>query len=461
MVAMSPASTLFTSASNFSSNATTSTPSAAPFEVNPSLGLVVEVVIILLICGHFLIITTLGLYKPWNIADLLLFSLSVADAVNAAIPLQMLNLLNNFIGPHLWTRASCAVFVILTYTFRIASVCTITLISGDRAILLTRPLQHHIIVTTGRARLVVVAIWLFSIFMSILPFIGVGKPGYRDGFCFYQLFDFGVAYGYIIESIGILQLIIVLVCFIAIKLSSWKFVKRQSTMAAARQTGAKSQQARETAGTRQVKQMSTMMAIVVMLYYISWLPYLLINLYSMVTGQINHSLVIIIGFFSLVNALINPILYGKMSLRYRQGYVYIFKKILSLCGAQKPDGSFFDATRRAASTMARHSAAQASYKSAARKSIDISNEEDGVQRMDNNSTSSRAAGVRFEVNDKRVVENEEDGTHSGIFLIEDGNANFKSLDTSSLQVSAQNKDEEHKTTDSEYTTLDQSFDSAL
>lgn len=111
--------------------------------------------------------------------------------------------------------------------------------------------------------------------------------------------------------------------------------------------------------------------------------------------------------------------------------------------------------------MARHSAAQASYKSAARKSIDISNEEDGVQRMDNNSTSSRAAGVRFEVNDKRVVENEEDGTHSEIFLIEDGNANFKSLDTSSLQVSAQNNDEEHKTTDSEYTTLDQSFDSAL
>lgn len=274
MVAMSPASTTFTSASNFSANATTSAPPTAPFEVNPSLGLVVEVVIILLVCGHFLIITTLSLYKPWNIADLLLFSLSVADAVNAAIPLQMLNLLNNFIGPHLWTRASCAVFVIMTYTFRIASVCTITLISGDRAILLTRPLQHHIIVTTGRARIAVVAIWLFSIFMSILPFIGVGKPGYRDGFCFYQLFDFGVAYGYIIESIGILQLIIVLVCFIAIKLSSWKFVKRQSTMAAARQTGGKSQQARETAGTRQVKQMSTMMAIVVVLYYISWLPYL-------------------------------------------------------------------------------------------------------------------------------------------------------------------------------------------
>ena len=61
----------------------------------------------------------------------------------------------------------------------------------------------------------------------------------------------------------------------------------------------------------------------------------------MVMGQINHSLVIIIGMFSLVNALINPVLYGKMSQRYRKGYIYIFKKILSVCGAEQPDGSFF------------------------------------------------------------------------------------------------------------------------
>ena len=259
---------------SLNASATTSVPPGALFQANPALGLAVEFVIIFLVGGHFLIITTLALYKPWNISDLLLFSLSMADAVNAAIPLQMLNILNNFLGPHLWTRTGCAVFVVLTYTFRIASVCTITLISGDRAILLTRPLQHHIIVTIGRARNAVIAIWLFSFFMAILPYIKVGQPGYREGYCFYQLFDFGVVYGYIIESIGILQLVIVLICFITIKVTSGKFVKRQFTMAAASQTGAENKKARETAGTRQVKQMSTMMAIVVVLYYISWLPYL-------------------------------------------------------------------------------------------------------------------------------------------------------------------------------------------
>ena len=111
--------------------------------------------------------------------------------------------------------------------------------------------------------------------------------------------------------------------------------------------------------------------------------------------------------------------------------------------------------------MARHSAAQASYKSAARKSIEISNEEDGFQRIkDTNGTSPRITGVRFEVNDKQV-ENEEDTTHSATFLIEDGNANVKNPDTISLQISAQSEGEEHKKTDSEYTTLDGGFDSAL
>lgn len=119
-----------------------------------------------------------------------------------------------------------------------------------------------------------------------------------------------------------------------------------------------------------------------------------------------------------------------------------------------------DATRRAASTIARHSAAQASYKSEARKSIGLSNEEEGFQKKDDNGTSSRTTGVRFEVNDKQV-KNEENGKRKETFLTEDSNTNFKNPDTSSLQVSAQSEDEEHKTTDSEYTMLDKTFDSAL
>lgn len=81
---------------------------------------------------------------------------------------------------------------------------------------------------------------------------------------------------------------------------------------------------------------------------------------------------------------------------------------------------------------------------------------------DSPASSARRAGVRFEENGKQVQNDEEEiGTHSTSLLIEDGNANFKSLDSSSLQVSLQSEDQERKETDAEYTTLDESFDSPL
>ncbi|XP_068755892.1 thyrotropin-releasing hormone receptor-like [Montipora capricornis] len=437
------------------------------FQINPILGLVVEGVIAFLVCGHFLILTTLTLYRPWNIADMLIFSLSIADTVNAAIPLQMLNIVNNFIGPHLWTRVSCAAFVTCTYTFRIASVCTITLISVDRAILLTRPLQHHIIVTIGRARKAIVAVWLFSIVLAILPFIGVGHSSFRGGYCFYQLSDFGIMYGYIIIGIGVLQLVLVLMCFIAIKITSSKFVKRQSVMAASKQTGLKNYKRRETAGTRQVKQMSFMMAVVVLLYYFSWLPYLLANLYSLVTGRTDRATVILIGFFSLVNALINPILYGKMSPRYRNGYIYIFKKILSMCGGEKPDAAFLDGTRRKGSFVKFSTAS--TLQSNARKSIDFSVRE-GKLRGENgvsNHHSTSVTGVEFEgsIGQEKPQEDEQERNQKcNLAFANDNTDEDKGIvNPSHLSISLSTVDVELGTTIDKDESLpdDETFDSGL
>lgn len=175
----------------------------------------------------------------------------------------------------------------------------------------------------------------------------------------------------------------------------------------------------------------------------------------MVTGKFNHSQVILVGMLSLVNALINPILYGKMSLRYRLGYLYIFKRTLSACGASKPDGSFFDGTRRAASTIARNSTTGASYK--ARQSIDAAFQDGGFKSA-KEEFSTRRAGVRFEVNNKVDNEAEE---RTAFLLVEDGNANLKSPDTSSLQTSLRSEDEVVNKTDGEYSPLDESYDSAL
>ena len=68
----------------------------------------------------------------------------------------------------------------------------------------------------------------------------------------------------------------------------------------------------------------------------------MVNLVSLVKKKPESSSeVVIAGLFSLINGLINPILYGKMSTRYRKGYMFVLRKITSLCGCAPPEADFF------------------------------------------------------------------------------------------------------------------------
>ncbi len=61
------------------------------------------------------------------------------------------------------------------------------------------------------------------------------------------------------------------------------------------------------------------------------------NFISLITGERNETVVKLVGMFSLINGLINPVLYATIYPRYRKGYVFVFKTISSFCGGKKPD----------------------------------------------------------------------------------------------------------------------------
>ncbi|KXJ08762.1 hypothetical protein AC249_AIPGENE11490 [Exaiptasia diaphana] len=61
------------------------------------------------------------------------------------------------------------------------------------------------------------------------------------------------------------------------------------------------------------------------------------NLASLITGkEPNKNVSLVAGLMSLLHALVNPILYGKMSQRYRRGYLQVLKTIRMLCGGEQP-----------------------------------------------------------------------------------------------------------------------------
>ena len=280
--------TIYTSrdTEEFSSNLTNSTANTIETTENLNtfmVGLLLQFAVILVFFGNALVLVALKCYRNWTSADVLLFSLSSADLLDSIVALELITVVKYFLGRQM-SKSMCDSFVGLVYTFRLVSATTVTVIAVERSILLVYPLRHHTHVTPSRIKKFVAGIWIFSIFSAILPFIGVGHSGFKNGVCFSQIYDLGTAYAIFIEVYGAIMLLAVFASYFAIKLSGKMFIRRQTLMTGhgGMREGAQSVKNRResvqipgnTSGVRSVRKLSVMMGIVVIIYYISWLPFL-------------------------------------------------------------------------------------------------------------------------------------------------------------------------------------------
>jgi len=241
-------------------------------------GLIFQSSIILVVFGNALVLAALSCYRNWTSVDVLIFSLSLADVLDSIVALQLITIVKYYMGKRM-AKSLCNAFIGLVYTFRVASATTVTVIAVERAILLTQPFRHHTLITSSRMTKFVLVVWVFSAFSAILPFIGVGHSGFRDEQCYSQIYDLGTAYAIYIEVFGAIQLLAVLASYVAIKLSGKMFIRRQTIMSGhdgnnLRGNRESTQVPSNTSGVRNVRKLTVMMGIVVLFYYISWLPFL-------------------------------------------------------------------------------------------------------------------------------------------------------------------------------------------
>lgn len=321
------------------------------------VALILQSAILLVFFGNGLVLAALTCYRNWTSADVLLFSLSLADILDSIVALELITVVKYFLGRQM-TKSMCDAFVALVYTFRFASATTVTFIAVERSLLLIYPFKHHTLVTPSRIRKFVAGIWFFSVISAILPFIGVGHSGFKNGVCFSQLYDLGTEYAVFIEVYGAIMLLAVITSYIAIKVSGKMFIRRQTLMTGQGEMKNRSRSVQNrrqesvrtpgnTSGVRSVRKLALMMGIVVIIYYISWLPFLLNNLYCLIVDQQpSAKLVLFTSLISLLHALANPPLYGWMSQRYRRGYFFVFKMVLSMCGGHRPNRRSLSVSRR-------------------------------------------------------------------------------------------------------------------
>lgn len=255
-----------------------------------AVGLILETGILALAFGNLLVLLSLRFQKHWVITDFLLLSLSTADFVGGSFPLQLIIFMNYFLQKK-WTAFLCGLYIMVVNSLRFASAGTVTLIAIERAFMILSPLKYHTTITISRIKKAVVFTWLSAVFFASLPFMGVGKSGYEYGSCFYHLTDLGEAYAIMILAVSFVLLTTVLACCVAIKLSSTRFIRRQTQMDSKNKLAGyevsrrsvtdvqriepcRVRQKGNPSGVREIRRLSCMMALVVSLYYISWLPIL-------------------------------------------------------------------------------------------------------------------------------------------------------------------------------------------
>ena len=264
-----------------------------------AMGLILEAGILTVALGNLLVLLSLKFQKHWLITDILLLSLSTADFVGGAFALQIVIFMNYFLQQK-WTAFDCGLYIVVVNSLRFASAGTVTLMAIDRAFMILQPLKYHTTITTSRVKKLVVFTWVSAILFASLPFMGVGKSGYEDGKCYYHLTDLGKTYSILLLTVSFLLLTSVLVCYFAIKSSSTKFIKRQTRMDIKNKSAGadpthvkrpevpgcgkpKDRQKTNPSGVMEIQRLTRMMAVVVFLYYISWLP-MLVSLSVQVVG---------------------------------------------------------------------------------------------------------------------------------------------------------------------------------
>ena len=249
-------------------------------KVDLTFGLILEVAILLILVENLVILLTMRLYKKLKAVDLLVLSLAGSDFVNALLPLQILNIKAHFvISP--WPRWLCGSFIATTYTLRIASLSTVSLMSIEKAVLLFRPLKYYTQLTVSLMRKLIVAAWVSSSIIAVLPAaLTNNQKENEDVYCRYQPYHFGMEFGLTVEGIGMLHFMIVLGSYVAMVVSSKGFRRRQKSMIKSQRKDGRRGAVRgkkgrdETQGMLQARQLCRVMGYVVILYYVTWLPFL-------------------------------------------------------------------------------------------------------------------------------------------------------------------------------------------
>ncbi|XP_028305961.1 thyrotropin releasing hormone receptor 2 [Gouania willdenowi] len=306
----------------------------------------VSVFLVLLVCavgivGNIMVVlvvlTTRHMRTPTNCY---LVSLAIADLtvlVAAGLP----NVADSLMGTWVFGHAGCLGITYLQYLGINVSSCSITAFTVERYIAICHPMKAQTVCTVSRAKRIIAGVWIFTCVYCMLWFFLVDIQVKQDGhvLCGYKvkrelylpiyLIDFAIFY------VIPLLLAIVLYVLIARILYLSSIPNHRDTSATtlrrscreANETIRGGRQGRPKSALSSRKQVTKMLAVVVILFALLWMPYrtlVLINSFVS-TPYLDDWFLLFCRTCIYANSAINPVIYNAMSQKFRSAFRGLYR----------------------------------------------------------------------------------------------------------------------------------------
>ncbi|XP_077594637.1 thyrotropin releasing hormone receptor 2 [Stigmatopora nigra] len=301
----------------------------------------VSVFLVLLVCGVgivgnimvvLVVLTTRHMRTPTNCY---LVSLAIADLtvlVAAGLP----NISDSLMGTWVFGHAGCLGITYLQYLGINVSSCSITAFTVERYIAICHPIKAQTVCTVSRAKRIIAGVWIFTcvycIFWFFLVDIQVSPDGHvhcgykvkRELYLPIYLIDFAIFY------VVPLLLAIVLYGLIARILYLSPLPNQPENTASTMrlssrevpELGIRGRSRRPRSGLSSRKQVTKMLAVVVILFALLWMPYrtlVLINSFVS-TPYLDAWFLLFCRTCIYANSAINPVIYNAMSQKFRSAF---------------------------------------------------------------------------------------------------------------------------------------------
>ncbi|KAK2841750.1 hypothetical protein Q5P01_011950 [Channa striata] len=304
----------------------------------------VSVFLVLLVCGIgivgnimvvLVVLTTRHMRTPTNCY---LVSLAIADLtvlVAAGLP----NISESLNGKWIFGHAGCQGITYLQYLGINVSSCSITAFTVERYIAICHPIKAQTVCTVSRAKRIIAGVWIFTCIYCMLWFFLVDIQVSPDGHvqCGYKvkrelylpiyLTDFAIFY------VVPLLLAIVLYGLIARILYLSPLPNHPDTTATTLRRSCREafekggRQCRTNSALSSRKQVTKMLAVVVILFALLWMPYrtlVLINSFVS-TPYLDSWFLLFCRTCIYANSAINPVIYNAMSQKFRSAFRGLYR----------------------------------------------------------------------------------------------------------------------------------------